>query len=408
MNDVETALEMGEIVWALKCANDEVKAARKAGGEKLLAALRRTAEIHLAHADDEDLPDLAKAAAAWRKVAEHDDATADDFEELAWAELLASATKKARASCDEALARKPKRSRDVLQAAVAWATRRKDTKRRDALVLAASKAKDITRLAYATRLLVQAHGCPVALADRLDTKPTSEEPVWDPRHARCVMLRVAAYRTADQPKRADEILAAWVKACEKALPKKDDPRRHVLDFVGSGDRVARLQRRVARVTARLGAKSPALEMPLWALQSDARTAEAHDVAVPALRALDEILKGKGSSQEVLRDRVSVLTSLRDSLLRLRRLDDAFQVVELAESIMKRIPGQLVPDHYGRSRVYEARKDWGRVIEEHVAAVAQYEAAYGKDGSNTELAYAWARQAYERAGRKKEGLRRFPP
>jgi hypothetical protein len=419
-DEVERALSMGEVVWALRCAATAIKSARKiesdAGGKKLLSALRRNAEIHLAHTDDEDRADSARAAVAWRKVTEHPDATGDDFEELAWAELLASTAKKAKAAGDEALARAPKRSREVMKAAIAWAARRKDAKRRDALVEAAASAKDVSRLEYAVRLLLQAHVCPVELADRLCEM--TKEPVWDPRHARRVGSRVAAYRVADRREEADEILGAWVRACEKALPDPNDVRRHVLDHVGGGDPLERMQRRVRRVSETFGEEHPALEMPLYALASAAESpdvanqADARNIAVSARQRLDVLLKAKGNSASAVADRLYSLTSLRNDLIAVRRFDEAFEVIAISETLKARLPFHLVPDHYGRARVYEAQRDWDRVIEEHLAAVKQYEAAdgpmYGPTGSNTAQARAWARFAHERAGRAEEGRRLFPP
>lgn len=407
MNEVDAALSIGEVNWALRCSSKEIRALRKKGGKALLVALRRAAEIELTYADDTDMPSLVGAAKAWAKVTEAEGATVSDFESLAWAELLAFRTKKARAAFEAALATKPKGSRKVLAAAVDWAASRKNAERLAALVEAAMKS-DLDDCELAVRLLGQPDACPVALADRL---AETEGPVWDPIVARRTSLRVAMYRGQGRAKEAQAILDAWAKACERALPDPDDVRRHVLDHVGSDDALVRARRRIDRVARAFGASHPALEQPLAQLASDARHASAHEVAVDALRQLDAFASKKGSSQDALLDRHLLLSKLRQGLVALRRFDEAWEVLATEESVKAKRQLHLVPDHNARAMIHEAQGDLDRMVEEHLLSVAQYEAGpppvYGPDASNTRLARGWARQAMERAGRGAEGARLFP-
>lgn len=114
------------------------------------------------------------------------------------------------------------------------------------------------------------------------------------------------------------------------------------------------------------------------------------------------LRHSAKTPDALAERHVSLGDLRDALLALGRFDEALAVVEREEAVAARRPGHLVPNHHTRAKVCEARGDWDGVVREHLAAVAQYEAAppplYGPEAPNTELARGWARAALTRAGR----------
>ncbi|CAN5708062.1 hypothetical protein BH09MYX1_BH09MYX1_01970 [soil metagenome] len=402
MSEIEDALAIGEVVWALRVSSQAIRAAKKATDAVLLDALRLHAAIELAYVDDTDMPSTARVAAAWRKVSVATGATAADFAMLAWAELLAFKPKKAEAAFEQAGA-----SSKVLEAAVAWTAKRKDTKRLASLVDGAMKTIDEEQRALAARLLAQAYQCPIALADRLRQ---STLPCWDPAVARRVALCVGVYRGAGEKERADAIATDWARACDRALPNPKDPRRHVLDDAKTS--LDGVRRRVERATSRYGATHPALEMPLRLLASQARHEENHDLAIEALERVEPILRAKQKTEDDRIDLHLALGDLRKSLVALRRFDEAFVVLEREEAVKARRALHMVPDHQARASIYEGRGDMGRAIEEYLAAVAQYEAgappAYGPKASNTESMRATARRALERAGRGKEARRLFPP
>jgi hypothetical protein len=149
--DIERAIAIGEIAWAVRLATSE---SRKAKGKAKLAALRLIAELELGYADDTDLPWLMRAAKAWSAVTKATGATARDREMLAWSELLANRPRKAKQAMGGEIA--------VLSATIAWAMQRDDEKRRDAVVQSALAATE-ERRALAARALAQAERCPNAL-----------------------------------------------------------------------------------------------------------------------------------------------------------------------------------------------------------------------------------------------------
>lgn len=410
-DSIQKALAVGEVAWALAGATAAIKSARKAGGRPLYDALRAHAEILLAHADDTHLPDLARAAAAWVEVTHHVLATAEDFDTLAWAELLALRPKKAESALAQAQARDPARERETIVRAVAWARRRTDQARLASLEEIGTTC-DEASLERIVRLLVQADVRAVTLADRLCAEREERLDVWDPRVAHAVQLRVAAYRGAGERERAAAILAAWARACAAALPDPADVRRHVLDAAEGtpADELARAERRAQRAERQFGDTSPALELPLAQLASSARRANDHALAVGALQKL-EALRSSGRSTAAHALRCDTLVALYKSLIALRRFDEALAAIERYERSKARLPLHLVPDHHARAEVYEAMGDVDRMLEEHFAAVAQYEAApppvYGPTANNTRLARGWARMALERAGRHAEAEERFP-
>jgi len=405
-DSIEQALAIGEVTWALARAKAAIKSAGAGGGRALYEALRVHAEIQLANADDTDLPDVARAAAAWIQVTRHALAKAADFDTLAWAELLAFKPRKAQAALDAC-----KVKHDATVRAVAWAQRRKDAKRHAALEDIATTC-DHAHLEWIVRLLVQADLPAIAHADRLAALREDELDVWDSRVARAVILRVSAHRSVGERERAGTILTAWKRACTAALADATDVRRHVLDTSEGtpGDEIGRAERRVQRATQHFGASSPALEQPLALLAFTARHANQHMVAVDALLKL-EVLRAKDKTRGAHALRADLLVDLYKSLTELRRFPEAFAVIERYEQAKARLPLHLVPDHHARARVYEAMGDLDRMVDEHLAAVAQYEAApppvYGPTASNTCLARGWARMALERAGRHVEAKQRFP-
>ncbi len=392
VDEIQRALDIGEVAFALRLAKAGLAPARAAGPRQHLDALRRHAVLLFDHADDEDTGDLARSLAAWTQVVRHELATDDDRDMLAWAQLLAG--KRAKASLVK---------HEATQRAIAWSLRRTDAKRLAAL----EDAADDDTLERVVRLLVQAH---VPSAPRLSARllATREEHVdtWDPAVARAVRLHVAASRIAGDHARADADLARWTEACEAALHDPTDPRRHVLD--GAADDLTRAQRRVERVTRHLGGE--ALEPALAQLAFIARQGAAHAVAVAALERLEK-LHAKARTQVALRELSLVQADLYKSQIALGRYDEAFATIARYEKTEARIPLHLVPAHHARAAVYEAMGDHERLIAEHLAAVAQYEAApppaYGPDAPNTALARGWARQALERIGRHAEADARFP-
>jgi tetratricopeptide (TPR) repeat protein len=403
---VEKALLLGEARVALAFADAEVRATRKKGGAAHLAALRRRAAIGDEHADDEDMEDLAAVVRARREVTKHVDATSDDLENLAWAELLANAPRKAAESLGHAQRRDPGRSRDTLRAAIAWVSRRND-ERLTALRHEADRADDLT-LERITRLVVQAHGQAIDLASRLRDERVRDLAIWDRRVARAVDLLVRAHRVAGEGPSVEEtvtgLLAAWVRDVDAALPDAEDARR----FVADGARMHRApvaeelvarERRLARAVAVFGADSPALEGSLGALAYAAEQAGAYDVAVRCLRKLDAI-RARKKGADALWHRHTGLIALRRALIKLGDYDEAMKVVALEEEVAARRPGHLVPQHHARAEVLEAQGRLDAMVAEHLAAVAQYEASpfYGPRATNTELARGWARQALTRAGR----------
>jgi tetratricopeptide (TPR) repeat protein len=402
---IDRALAVGEVQWALRCAKAAIQAAARAGGPPHLEALRRHADVMTTHADDTDLPDLARGAAAWVAVTQHALATAEDSEALAWAWLLAFKPRKAKAALEAAQALDATAERAPLVCAVAWAQRRTDPKRLGALVAVAATCDNVD-LEWIARLLVQADVPALPLTGRLHTDRAAHLDVWDPRLARAVGLRVASYRSVGEPARAASLLADWARACAEALPDPSDARRHVLDLAEGTpqDALARAQRRVERAARHLGASSPALEQPLALLAFQARHAGEHAVAVDALLQL-ETLRSKGSSAQAHASRCDLLVDLYQSLTHLGRFDESFAAIERYERSKPHLPLHLVPDHHARAQVYEAQGDLDRMVEEHLAAVAQYEAApppvYGPTANNTRLCRGWARQALERAGRHAE-------
>ena len=408
---IDQAIAIGEVAWALKGTKAAIKSARKAGRPALYDALRRHADIMLTHADDTDLADLARVASSWAAVAQHELATAEDFETLAWAELLAFKPKKAKAALEHAQARHATNERAATVRAVAWAQRRKDAKRLAALEDVAATCDDIN-LERVVRLLVQADISAIALADRLVSERDKRLEIWDPLVARAVRLRVSAYRSIGERERAAAILAQWAQACSEALPDETDIRRHVLDATqGSAeDELARAERRIERAARQLGQSSPALEQPVALLAFNARRVNEHAIAVDALLRL-ETLRAKGNSAEAHALRCELLVDLYKCLTKLGRFDEAFAAIERYERSKAHLRLHLVPDHHARAEVYQAMGDLDRVVLEHLAAVAQYEAApppvYGPSANNTRLCRGWARLALERAGRHAEANERFP-
>lgn len=163
-DDIARAESIGEIVWALRLAT---AAARKATGDARVAALRRVAGLELTHADDTDLPWVPRAAKAWTCVAGEPDAPSRDHELTAWSELLANRPRKAKSASAAA------GDVSVLAAALAWAHKRADAKRKAALVSVALVASP-ERRTLAARVLHQALECPPELAAFLPTfEPTT-------------------------------------------------------------------------------------------------------------------------------------------------------------------------------------------------------------------------------------------
>lgn len=423
LSPVLTALSLGEIDWARRCALQAVKAARKSGRETYLAALRASAELESTYADDGHSPDLARAAKAWRAVVEGAEPDARDLERLAWAELMVASVKKARAALESAIAREATLEVGCLRASVAWLSERTDAKRLSLVHAEAARLaerSDFARLELAVRLLLQGDACPVSLVDALAEGRLRDAPAFAPEVARAVAFRLAAHHgasAADAGRSSSAIEAirvAWENEVIRLVPDPEDPRRHVLDHVtasapGAVD-VERARRRVSRVTKHFGASSPALELPLSALAWTAKQAGDFVQVVEALERLDE-LRQSAKTADALADRHVSLGELRDALLALGRFDEALRVVEREEAVADRRPGHLVPNHHTRAKVCEARGDWDGVVREHLAAVAQYEAAppplYGPQAPNTELARGWARAALTRAGRIELASKLFP-
>ena len=405
---VSEALSLGEIEWARRCAVDAVKVARKQPAT-LLGALRTLAELESSHADDTHGPDLVRAAKAWRAVAEHADASARDYERLAWAELMTASANKASTALDQAAALEPGLEFGLARAASAWVKRRTDEKRLKGLQSAAlleAERGNLEGLEHAVRLLLQADRCPLNLAEALSAGRASQSAAFAPARARAVALHVAALRSTGDADGAAELWAAWEREVVSLVPDPEDVRRHVLDQLDTKDPKAELERaarRVARVQGRYGASSPALEQPLALLARLAKGAGAFAQAVVPFEQLER-LRGKAKSPEQLLQRHTSLGDLRDCLIALGHYEQALAVVEREEAVAVRRPGHLVPNHHARAKVFEAQGDWDRVLSEHAAAVSQYEAGpapiYGPDAPNTELARGWARQAQERAARFK--------
>lgn len=337
-SELERAIAIGEISWAVRIAKAE---ARKAKGRAKLAALRTVAELELGHADDTDLPWVTRAANAWRAVTGEAGADARDREMLAWSELLANRPRKAKEASAEDV--------EVLSKAIAFATKRSDDRRAEALVRAALAATP-ERMTLAARVLAQSEQCPAALVTFLP-------------------------EVHETPKTGEEMRA-----------------------------------RVSRVEAEFGAASAALEMPLVGLAHNAK--ETGDVAteIDARQRLEPILAAKGSAQENLIDRHLNLGDLRRALTTAKRFDEAFAALEREESVKAKRKLHLVPDHHARADVYEALGDWDRVTELLVLHVAQFEAGpppvYGKGSANAEHARLHARLRLERGGRGKEAKRLF--
>ena len=420
-----TALSLGEIAWARRCAAQAVKAAQKGGAESAVAALRKNAELESTYADDRHAPDLTRAVKAWRAVTEHahGKASAHDLERLAWAELMASSAKKAGVALESLLARDAAHEVGCLRAAIAWISERGDSKRL-ALVQAEAarfaECSDFTRLELAVRLLLQGDACPVSLADALAEGRLREAPAYAPEVARAFALRVAAHHGESSAESgrasnaAEAIRVSWENEVIRLVPDPDDPRRHVLDGLAKSEpdaaQLERAARRVAWVARHFGESSPALELPLAALAWAAKHTRAFAQAVEALERLDK-LRQSAKTADALADRHLSLGDLREALLALGRFDEALSVVEREEAIAARREGHLVPNHHTRAKVCEARGDWDGMVREQLAAVAQYEAGpaplYGPDAPNTELARGWARAALVRAGRLELASKLFP-
>jgi hypothetical protein len=156
--------------------------------------------------------------------------------------------------------------------------------------------------------------------------------------------------------------------------------------------------------AAFGADSPALEGSLGALAYAAEQAGAYEVAVRSMRRLDAF-RAKKKGADALWQRHSALITLRRILIKLGQYAEAMKVVALEEEVAAQRPNHLVPQHHARAEVLEAQGKLDAMVAEHLAAVAQYEAAsppiYGPNATNTDLARGWARQALARAGRAEE-------
>ena len=407
MDRIEHALTLGEVSLALQFADQDVRAARKRGGPAYLAALRRRATIVSQYADDEHMDSLAIAVRSLREVTKQEGATASDLESLAWAELLSNLPRRGAATLKVAKRRQPTRPLEALEAAVAWVSSRAAA---DLAVLVGSAVhQEDGALEGITRLVVQSHGAGVDLAKDLYDSRARRHAIWDRRVERAVQLLARAYRVSGGHERAADLLTAWVRGVESAIPDPDDARRLVvlwarLDGASPEEALAAHQARLVRAVAAFGADNPALEAPLRSLAVSARRAGAHAIAVTAFQALDPIVAKKRGA-DALAERAVSLAEWRRSLLALRRLDDARSVVAVEEGVAARRPLQLVPYHHARAEICEAAGDLDGMVSEHLAAVAQYEAApppvYGPSASNTELARGWARQALARAGRADE-------
>ncbi len=340
-DDIARAESIGEIVWALRLAT---AAARKATGDARLAALRRIARLELTHADDIDLPWVARAAKAWTRVSGEPAATPRDHELTAWSELLANRPRKAKAASAAA------GDVPVLAAALAWAHKRADAKRKAALVSAALVASP-ERRTLAARALHQALECPPELAAFLPTFESTTK-------------SIEAHRA-----------------------------------------------RVDRVRTAFGETSLALEMPLLALAHGAAQVGEHAIAVAAYRKLDAVLAKRGSSRDIVADRLYYLSSLRRSLLAQRLFDEALAVVDRADSLRAKHKLFLVPDHSARALVYDAAGDWEHAAEHFAAHVAQAEngppPAYGPGSSNARNARTYAIARLRHAGREDLVQRWFP-
>ena len=212
--------------------------------------------------------------------------------------------------------------------------------------------------------------------------------------------------------RADTELAAWIDACEDALPDPSDARRASIDARRVASKKGALfwrAKRVERVARRFGEGSPLLEPALWALSADAVRDKEHPIAVDALRRLDGLLRRRG--KKTLTARAGVLMDLRRSYLALGRLHEASSVVDVEEEV-RRALGQPVPYHLARAEVLYTSGDLAGSVDAHLAELARCEAGSGPGdgprGSTTRVVRAWTRMALERAGRQREAARLVDP
>lgn len=370
-DDVDAALELGELAVADALIDEQLKALKKKSKDDpaaLTPVLRRRAVLAEEGSIDDDLASLAWAAKRMGDAAAQPDASDEDRARYAWGLLMANITGKAR---------KAGEGDAMLEAGLAFA--KKPTPATRAALFAAS-AEHPER---AIRLLLQ-RSEPVATEARALFEARQRQAPLPERHTlRALRLAVDAMRVMSDPE-------------SEALHRRDP------EYGLSPEATLVLRKeRLEKMEAILGSGSPLMLMPYFKLSAAAKDTGALALSVELRLVVDDLLAKKRGA-DALTERSALLVGVWRDLIELGRIDDAATVVVMRDEAVRVLRGQDVPHHTARAEICEARGDWDGCLAELELAVVQAREskhpAYGPGSSNLRLAEGWLKLAQERAAR----------
>ncbi|MCA9574869.1 MAG: hypothetical protein R3B40_04175 [Polyangiales bacterium] len=365
--DVGAVLALGELAVAAELLNVELRTLKKRAKSDptaLTPLLRQRAILAEESAIDDDLPSLVREAKVMGEAAAQPDATDDDRARWAFGLLMANMTGKAR---------KAHGSDPQVKAGLAYAAKPGPVQR--AALFAASQAHP----ERAVRLVLQRSEPVVDEARALFEARRAEAPLPARHTLRALRLLVGALRTQGDP--------------EAETLNQLDPEYGL----AAADALRHRRERLKQVEGLLGADSPLLLQPTFALAAAAKRAGELALSVTLHLEVDDRL-AKRRTADALVERSALLVGVFRDLVQLERHEDAEAVIARIEHVAAK-RGLDVPEHNLRAELHEARGDYDGALVERRLAVAQARdsthPAYGPGSPNLELAQSWLKQAEAR-------------